>query len=75
MASNKNLNKYKVWGYFKDKPLTFDDSNKGFSWEDEYGTNHIYEDPNNGTILHHDITDKNGVTTTYSQQPLSFENM
>lgn len=75
MASNKNLNKYKAWGYFKDKPVTFDDSNKGFSWEDEYGTNHIYEDPNNGTILHHDITDKNGVTTTYSQRPLSSDNM
>ena len=76
MAENKkNQNKYKPWGYFKDKPVTFDDGKKGFSWEDEYGTNHIYEDPSNGTILHHDITDKNGVTTTYSQRPLSSDNM
>ena len=70
---NKNINIYNK-KYFNDKTVTLDEDGKGFSWEDEYGTNHVYEDPSNRTLLRHDITGTDGTTQNYGQKFASTQN-
>ena len=70
---NKNINIYNR-NYFNDKTVTLDEDGKGFSWEDEYGTNHVYEDPSNRTLLRHDITGADGTTQNYGQKFASTQN-
>ena len=71
---NKNIDIYNK-KYFNDKTVTLDKDGKGFTWEDEFGTNHVYEDPSNRTLLRHDITGEDGTTQNYGQKFASTQNL